>query len=131
MNESHEKSFLGEHLLIELHGCDVAIIDNTEVLQQLMEEAVQLAGATLVKSVFHSFSPVGVTGVVVIEESHFAIHTWPEHNYAAVDLFTCSASMDYKKAADFLAKKLDAKTQSVKLVKRGDLSLVKSVESTL
>lgn len=116
--------FLGEHLLIELYGCDEELLDNSKKIEQIMLEAVEIAKATLVKSVFHDFSPQGVTGVVVVEESHFAIHTWPEHKYAAIDLFTCSEKMDYKAAYIFMRNKLSAEKYFYKKVLRGDKKLL-------
>ncbi|MEN8139095.1 MAG: adenosylmethionine decarboxylase [Bacteroidota bacterium] len=110
---------LGEHILIELYNCNSELIDNSDELEKVMLEAAEVANATVVKSVFHNFSPQGVTGVVVVEESHFAIHTWPEHAYAAVDLFTCSEDMDYNAAYDFLKEKLNAGHTSSSVILRG------------
>ncbi len=59
-----------------------------------MVSAAEEAGATVINSTFHHFSPIGVSGVVVIEESHLAIHSWPEFGYAAIDVFTCGDSVD-------------------------------------
>ena len=77
------------HLLVELDDCDRALLDDQEALRQLMRRAAEAAGARVVADVFHRFAPQGVTGVVVIEESHFSLHTWPESGYAAVDFYTC------------------------------------------
>ena len=109
---------LGEHILIELYNCDKNLIDNSDLLEKSMLKAAEIAKATVVKSVFHNFSPQGVTGVIVVEESHFAIHTWPEHNYAAVDLFTCSEDMDYNAAYKFLENELKAERSSFTKVLR-------------
>jgi S-adenosylmethionine decarboxylase proenzyme len=79
----------GTHLLIEYHGCDPRVLNDPARVQAMMEAAVEATGATIVRAVFHTYAPQGVTGVVVVEESHFSIHTWPEHAYAAVDVFTC------------------------------------------
>jgi len=111
---------LGEHILIELYNCDKDLIDNSILLEKSMLKAAKIANATVVKSVFHNFSPQGVTGVIVVEESHFAIHTWPEHKYAAVDLFTCSEDMDYDAAYKFLEKELGAERSSFSKVLRGE-----------
>ena len=111
---------LGEHILIELYKCDKELIDNSKLLETIMLKAADIANATVVKSVFHNFSPQGVTGVIVVEESHFAIHTWPEHNYAAVDLFTCSEDMNYDAAYKFLEKELKAERSSFTKVLRGE-----------
>jgi S-adenosylmethionine decarboxylase proenzyme len=78
-----------QHLLVEYYDCDAAILDDRERVAALMRQAAQAAGATVVAEVFHPYAPQGVTGVLVIEESHLSIHTWPEYRYAAVDFFTC------------------------------------------
>ena len=88
---------LGLHILMEFHECEPQRLDDLTLLKTTMSEAAIASGATIIKSVFHQFSPQGVTGVVVVAESHIAIHTWPEKNYAAVDYFTCNENMDYKK----------------------------------
>lgn len=77
------------HLLAEYHGCDVGLLGDVDGVRALLEAAARAAGATVVQSVFHRFSPQGVTGVVVLEESHLSVHTWPETGYAAADLYTC------------------------------------------
>ncbi len=74
-----------------------------------MRQAAEEAGATIVDSSFHRFLPHGISGVVVIAESHLAIHTWPEYGYAAIDLFTCGDEVNPWKAFEFLRIKFDAK----------------------
>ena len=85
---------LGRHLLVEFTGCDPSRLDEVPAIENAMTHAAQAAGATVIETSFHHFSPIGVSGVVVIQESHLAIHTWPEHGYAAVDLFTCGDKVD-------------------------------------
>ncbi|MGB0864240.1 MAG: adenosylmethionine decarboxylase [Saprospiraceae bacterium] len=114
---------LGKHILIELYDCDVEILNDVPAIQKAMDTAAELANATIVKSVFHHFSPHGVSGVVVIQESHLAIHTWPEHGYAAVDIFTCGDTLEASKASDFLEKSLKAKRIESKNIDRGLLNL--------
>ena len=80
---------LGRHILVEFIGCNSEILNDVSIIEKSMVDAAQDAGATVINSTFHHFSPFGVSGVVVIQESHLAIHTWPEYQYAAVDLFTC------------------------------------------
>ncbi|AWT60744.1 MAG: S-adenosylmethionine decarboxylase proenzyme [Candidatus Moanabacter tarae] len=80
---------LGRHYLFELYGCAEKFLVDIEVLKKSMISAAETAGATVVNSVFHGYSPQGLSGVVVISESHLTVHTWPELNYAAVDVFTC------------------------------------------
>ena len=77
------------HLLVEFHGCDPAALDDPEAILSLMERGVVAAGATIVTRSAHRFAPQGVSVVVVIEESHFSLHSWPEAGYAAADFFTC------------------------------------------
>jgi S-adenosylmethionine decarboxylase proenzyme len=110
---------LGLHIIAEFNDCSNHVIDDLKVTEEFLNEAALIAGATIVKSVFHKFAPQGISGVVVIEESHFAIHTWPEHNYAAVDLFTCSDKMHYEKSLEFLKEKFECKNLEFKIIERG------------
>lgn len=79
----------GRHVLAELTGCPPQVLDDVAGLESCFRQCAVEGGATLVSSHFHRFSPQGVSGVVVIAESHVTVHTWPEHGYAAVDVFTC------------------------------------------
>lgn len=112
-------SALGRHLLVELYECDPAILDDVETVEQLMIGAAEVADATVIHTAFHHFSPKGVSGVVVVQESHLAIHTWPELGFAAVDLFTCGDRMAPWKACEFLQKQLKAARRSTLEVDRG------------
>lgn len=85
---------LAWHTLIDYHDCDLARLTDPEGLRTALLEAISAAGGTYVTDIFHQFSPHGLSGVVVIAESHVAIHTWPEHRFAAVDVFSCSPSLD-------------------------------------
>lgn len=80
---------LGVQIIADLYDCDRDRIDDAELVCEAMLEAARRARATIMAHNFHRFSPQGVSGVVIIAESHLAIHTWPEHNFAAIDLFTC------------------------------------------
>lgn len=106
------------HLLAEYHGCDQARLDDDGLVEQMMRRAAAAAGATIVAECFHRFSPQGVTGVVVVEESHLSIHTWPEHGYAAVDFFTCGAC-DPEAAHRVIADALGARRAELLTVERG------------
>ncbi|MBD3388746.1 MAG: S-adenosylmethionine decarboxylase proenzyme [Candidatus Altiarchaeales archaeon] len=114
---------LGEHILIEFYGCDNSIINDERLIEDKLVESVELSGATIVKPVFHKFSPHGVSGVIVIAESHFSIHTWPEYGYCALDIFTCGDKIKSKKALNYLRKELKAKNISVIQLNRGMLDL--------
>jgi S-adenosylmethionine decarboxylase proenzyme len=80
---------LGRHLLVEFTGCPASILADLEQVTTAMLAAAEASGATIVTHSFHHFSPHGVSGAVIIAESHLAIHTWPEHGFAAVDFFSC------------------------------------------
>jgi S-adenosylmethionine decarboxylase proenzyme len=108
----------GRHLLIEFRGCDDPVLNDASALRVLMERAARAARARIVQSVFHTFSPQGVTGVVVVEESHFSIHTWPEHGYVAVDVYTCG-ECEPERARDVLAAGLAADSSEWMLIERG------------
>ena len=115
---------LGRHILAEFYDCDVDILNSSKLVEQHMKASAIHSGATIVQSVFHMFSPHGVSGVVVISESHLAIHTWPEYGYAAVDVFTCGDTIDPQVATDHLAGLLNAGRYEHKLVERGRLDHV-------
>ncbi|MGL4789195.1 MAG: adenosylmethionine decarboxylase [Cetobacterium sp.] len=93
---------LGRHILIEFYNCDEEILKDPVLVDKHMNEAARIANATIVESVFHHFNPYGVSGAVIISESHLAIHTWPEYGYAAVDVFTCGDKIDPWTAFKFL-----------------------------
>ncbi len=114
---------LGNHILVEFMGCDPHIMNDVTAIERDMVLAAQKAGATVINSTFHHFSPFGVSGVVVIQESHLAIHTWPEYGYAAVDLFTCG-DMDAWISFDFLKEAFGAKNYGAIEMKRGSLNLL-------
>jgi len=109
---------LGKHLIIELIDCPFDIINSVEKVEKIMNAAADKMGATIVESRFHNFSPIGVSGVVIIKESHLTIHTWPEHGYAAVDIFTCG-KIDLKAGGAYLEKELKAKSVKQKMIGRG------------
>jgi len=114
---------LGRHVIAELYDCDKELINDHEFIEEIMLRAVEVSGATIVKPVFHKFNPHGVSGVVVIAESHFSIHTWPEYGYCALDIFTCGDVIDNYSALTFVKEKLMARGVSVSEVKRGVLNL--------
>ena len=120
MNE--QPRALGTHLLLEMNECDPVLLDEMDLVKQVLLAAAEEAGATVVGEVFHKFSPVGVTGIVCIAESHISIHTWPEHRYAAVDIFTCGENLKPMEAAHFIAEGLQAQHCNVMEVKRGLVS---------
>ena len=115
---------LGRHLLIELQDCDQEALNDLGFLRDAMVSAAIDCGAVVLGESFHRFSPQGVSGVVVIAESHLSIHTWPEYGYAAVDIFTCGTSVEPEKAVEALIEKLGARNHSLMEIQRGLLVTV-------
>lgn len=113
---------LGRHILAEYYSCDISALNNITLLENCMRDAVEASGATIIDSKFHQFSPYGVSGVIVIAESHMAIHTWPEYGYAAIDFFTCGDRVDPWKAFDHMNHTLKPLNYSTKEIKRGLLA---------
>ncbi len=110
---------LGRHLLIELFDCDPDVLNDLEAVKGTLIEAAKRAQATIVDVVFHEFNPFGISGVVVIAESHLSIHTWPEYRYAAVDIFSCGDVLQPEVAANYLVEQLAAERTSVVEMQRG------------
>lgn len=99
----------GQHLILDLDGCDPVTLDDYELLSVLLERALCLAGANVLRIIGERFLPQGVTILALLAESHSSIHTWPELGYAAIDLYTCNvSSTDTQKAADYLIEELGA-----------------------
>ncbi len=112
---------LGKHLLLELKDCDKEVLNDIGFLKSTLLTAASEAGATVLGESFHQFNPHGVSGVVILAESHLFIHTWPEYSYAAVDIFTCGNSVQPEKAAQVLIRKIGAKNHSMIEIQRGIL----------
>ena len=112
---------LAIHCLLDFHGCDPARLQDAAGLRQAIINAIARAGGTYVTDVFHAFSPHGLSGIVVIAESHVAIHTWPEHRYAAVDVFSCTPRFQRDIFQDLLQQWLQPERVSVDNRTRGDM----------
>lgn len=110
---------LGRHILAEIYGCTADMLNNAKIIEQCMVRAALKAGAEVREVAFHKFSPQGVSGVVVISESHLTIHTWPELGYAAVDVFTCGDTVNPWDACNYLSEMLKARDMNATEVKRG------------
>lgn len=110
---------LGTHLLVELRECNSKILNDIKRIEEILVSAAEEAKATVLHTHFHKFSPHGISGVVMIAESHLSIHTWPEHGYAAADIFTCGNTLEPDVAAHTLIEKLQSKQPSIVEIKRG------------
>jgi S-adenosylmethionine decarboxylase len=109
---------LGQHVIIELWGCNHGIND-ADLVRTAMLDAVRAARATLLDLQVHTFSPHGVTGVAVLTESHLSVHSWPEYGYLAADVFTCGDTTRPKAAAEVLRQYFEPTEFEVKELKRG------------
>jgi S-adenosylmethionine decarboxylase proenzyme len=112
-------AYLGRQLIAEFYDCPVHLLNDKDFIERAMNDAARDCGATIVNSVFHLFNPHGVSGAVIIAESHLTIHTWPEHGYAAVDVFTCGETVDPSDAVDSLSRALQAGHTSASEMNRG------------
>jgi len=117
-DENKPSGGLGMHVLADFGGCQ-KVPDSADELEKIMVEAANLCKATVVNTTFHEFNPIGLSGVVVIAESHLAVHTWPEHGAVCIDLFTCSHEMDPTRALEFLFGTFGAQTMELERVTRG------------
>ncbi len=91
---------LGRQLSIEYYECNAHVLLNRDRVEKALLNAAKDSGANIISSSFHKFEPQGISGVVIIAESHFTVHSWPEHNYAAVDIFTCGNNIDLEIAVN-------------------------------
>lgn len=110
---------LGRQVLAELHGISPDQLNDPALLERTLVASAQDAGATVVESSFNPFAPHGVTGIVIIQESHLALHTWPEHGYAALDIFTCSREIDPVNIATAFSEALGADRCDTQIIERG------------
>lgn len=117
-NQTPKKEF-GKHYIVELILCDAKKIASVQLVERALLRAAKKCGATIVDHTFKQLAPYGVSGVVLIAESHITIHTWPENNYAAVDIFTCGENMQPQIALSILEKEFDAKKIITKVLRRG------------
>ncbi len=113
---------LGTHLLVELRDCNPEIIKDLKKVKNILVSAAKEARATIVDISFHEFNPFGISGMVIIAESHLSIHTWPEYSYAAVDIFTCGDIIKPEVAAAYLIEQFESRSPSIVELKRGILS---------
>ncbi len=109
------------HLLVELHGCDSQKLNDIEFVRETLLAAARETGSAIMGESFHRFSPQGVSGVVVIAESHLSVHTWPEYGYAAADVFTCGSRVEPRRGAEYLVQRFQPEESSITEVPRGPL----------
>lgn len=114
-------TYLGYQYTVDFYGCDASKINSKNFVEKTLLEAASLMQLTVVNTTIHEFSPIGISGVVVIEESHIAIHTWPEYEYVAIDIFTCNDSYDLQNGIAFLTDAFNAQKVTKQDSTRGSM----------
>lgn len=112
-------STYGRHVTMDLRDVDFEKLNDVEYLRSTMVEAANRSGATIVGESFIRFNPQGVTGVLVLSESHLSIHTYPEEGFAAIDCYTCGTTVDPELATDFLKAVLGGRVAGYRALRRG------------
>lgn len=124
------KKFLGVHIIAELHGCDPALLDDEKFITDILLQAAKETKVTVVDCVSRKFEPQGISVVVIVSESHIAIHTWPELRYAALDFYTCGEE-DPEEAVRRISEKLDTKDLILFRAERGNVRKIKSINTKI
>ena len=118
--------FHGNHILLELYGCNREKLNDELYLRCQLNSAAKLAEASVLNIVSNKFEPCGVTAIALLAESHLSIHTWPESQYSAIDIFTCGRNMKPKLASQFLIECLEASNYLLKTIARDYPSYIKN-----
>ncbi len=101
---------MGRHVIAELWECNIDLLNDMDRLEKTFVNAALKAGAEVREVAFHKFAPFGVSGVVIISESHLTIHSFPEHGYASIDVYTCGDIIDPNLAVNYIEEQLEAKS---------------------
>ena len=110
----------GTHCILELYGCPSDLLNDVPFVCEAVEHASKQSLSTLIKLSSHQYQPQGVTVVGLLAESHISVHTWPEHRYVAIDIFTCGQSAEPRAACDFLVKHFHAQNHYLTVLSRGN-----------
>ena len=118
LSNEEKLSHQGKHLLLELYGCDSEKLNDESFVRCTLNKAAKLANATVLNLISNKFEPQGVTAIALLAESHISVHTWPESNYSAVDIFTCGRNMLPEVASHYLIDALSAKEHFLRVIDR-------------
>ena len=110
---------IGYHYIIEASGCDPKIIADANTLKRILLESAKVGEMDVRTVYFYKFSPQGVSGLIVVSESHISIHTWPEKGYAAIDVYTCGTKSKPEKAVNYILEQIKADYAHITEVERG------------
>jgi len=111
---------LGKHIILELYNCNPKLINCIKYVELSLLESANIAKCNVLHKYFHRFCPQGITGIVAVSESHFSIHTWPEHNYCAIDIFCCKD--DLEASVDYLIEAFQSKKCEINTITRGKIN---------
>jgi S-adenosylmethionine decarboxylase len=118
LNNDEKLIHQSKHLLLELYRCDSEKLNDESFLRCTLNRSAKLAKATVLNLISNKFDPQGVTAIALLAESHISIHTWPESNYSAVDIFTCGQNMMPEVASNYLIEALKAEEHFLRVIER-------------
>ena len=118
LSDDQKLNHQSKHLLLDLYRCDYEKLNDESFLRCTIDRAAKLAKATVLNLISNKFEPQGVTAIALLAESHISIHTWPESNYSAVDIFTCGRNMLPELASQYLIEVLKAEEYSLRIIER-------------
>ena len=124
ITNDHKSNHQSKHLLLELYRCDYGKLNDESFLRCSLNKAAKLANATVLNLISNKFDPQGVTAIALLAESHISIHTWPECNYSAVDIFTCGQNMLPELASQYFIEALKAEEHFLRVIERNPPSSV-------
>jgi len=119
VQEKNQHIYSGIHLIAEFWNGK--IIEDSKKIERILTEAVKRANNTPLEILVHKFQPQGLTGIVLLAESHMSIHTWPEFNYIALDIYTCGNKASPMKALEYLKEQFQPKRCEIRKLKRGKI----------
>ena len=132
LHDDHKLNHQSKHFLLELYGCDCEKLNDESFLRCILSRAAKLANATVLNLISNKFEPQGVTAIALLAESHISIHTWPESNYSAVDIFTCGQNMMPELASQYFIESLMAKEHSLRVIERNPpLAVFKQIRTVV
>ena len=131
LNDEKKLIYKSKHFLLELYRCDYEKLNDESFLRCTLNNAAKLANAAVLNLISNKFEPQGVTAIALLAESHLSIHTWPEANYSAVDIFTCGQNMKPEISCKYLIQALMAKEHLLRIINRNPPSEVYSLIKTI
>ena len=118
LNNDEKLIHQSKHCLLELYRCNYEKLNDESFLRCTLNRAAKFARATVLNLISNKFEPQGVTAIALLAESHISIHTWPESNYSAVDIFTCGQNMLPELASKYLIEALKAEEHNLRIIER-------------